>query len=318
MALSQRPVALVLRALGLGDFLTGVPALRALRLARPDAELVLATPAALIPLAQLAGAIDRVHPVDGLGGGLRWTGPRPALAVNLHGRGPQSTRLLAGLVPERLVAFGSSVAEVSGPTWRADEHEVVRWCRLLDEALGAQADPSDVRLAVPDLTPPVAGAVVIHPGAAFASRRWPVERFAAVATQARARGLAVAVTGSASERQLAHSVAELAGLPPAAILAGRTSLLQLAALVAGAELVVCGDTGVAHLATAYGTPSVVLFGPVSPHLWGPPSGGQHRALWHGGLPGDPWGDSVDPALLDITVAEVMAAADQVRGVRSGR
>jgi ADP-heptose:LPS heptosyltransferase len=81
--------------------------------------------------------------------------------------------------------------------------------------------------------------------------------------------------------------------------------------------VVSGDTGVAHLATAYRRPSVVLFGPVSPALWGPPvrAGKQaplHVALWHGEVhqgTGDPWGTTLDPALAAITVAEVTAALD---------
>jgi ADP-heptose:LPS heptosyltransferase len=72
------------------------------------------------------------------------------------------------------------------------------------------------------------------------------------------------------------------GLGPQAVLAGRTDLLGLSALVASARLLVGPDTGVAHLATAFGTPSVVLFGPTSPALWGPPADRpQHRALWAG-------------------------------------
>jgi ADP-heptose:LPS heptosyltransferase len=75
--------------------------------------------------------------------------------------------------------------------------------------------------------------------------------------------------------------------------------------VAGAALVLCGDTGIAHLATALGTPSVVLFGPVPPSLWGPPPDRpQHVALW-----ADPDG------LLDLTVDQVLAAAGRL--VHSG-
>jgi ADP-heptose:LPS heptosyltransferase len=318
VALSLRPTLVALRALGLGDFLTGLPALRALRSARPDWELVLATSAQLRPLVELAGGVDRVLPTEGLSKELVWAGPRPALAVNLHGRGPESTRLLAQLDAARLVAFDCPEAAVAGPTWRADEHEVSRWCRLLEETLGLRTDAADLGLPRPGVAPPVEGAVVIHPGAAFASRRWPMERFAAVAARAAAWRLPVAVTGSLAERQLAVSVAAGAGLPQTAVLAGRTALVELAALVSSARLVVSGDTGVAHLATAYGTPSVVLFGPISPHLWGPQPGGPHRALWHEGPEGDPWGNQVDPGLLEITVSEVLAAAEQLLSDPSGR
>jgi ADP-heptose:LPS heptosyltransferase len=112
-----------------------------------------------------------------------------------------------------------------------------------------------------------------------------------------------------AEAALAAEVAERAGLPDDAVLAGRTTTLELAALVAAARVVVSGDTGVAHLATAYRRPSVVLFGPVSPELWGPPPRPQHVALWHGDAPGDPWGTTLDPALARIPVDEVLAALD---------
>jgi ADP-heptose:LPS heptosyltransferase len=283
-------LVLVLRALGLGDLLTAVPALRALRRARPGDRVVLAAPAALAPLARLTGAVDAVLPRAGLdGGALRTDGP-PALAVNLHGRGPESTALLRATRPRELWAFGP------GPPWRDGEHEVDRWCRLLAH-YGVEADPAELDLPRPDRPSPVPGAVVVHPGAAAGSRRWPVDRFAAVAAALAADGHRVVATGGPSERDLAAAVG-------AEVLA--PDLVGLAALVADAALVVCGDTGVAHLATAYGTPSVLLFGPVPPAEWGPRSG-PHTVLWKGGR-GDPHATRPDPALLAVTVDEVLAAA----------
>jgi ADP-heptose:LPS heptosyltransferase len=110
---------------------------------------------------------------------------------------------------------------------------------------------------------------------------------------------------------LARSVAAAAGLGEDAVLAGRTTSLELAAVIAGARVVVSGDTGVAHLASAYRRPSVVLFGPVSPAFWGPPPRPQHVVLWHGNGTGDPWGTELDPALARITVAEVNEALGRV-------
>jgi ADP-heptose:LPS heptosyltransferase len=68
----------------------------------------------------------------------------------------------------------------------------------------------------------------------------------------------------------------------------------------------CGDTGVAHLATALGKPSVVLFGPTPPALWGPPSAGRHTVLWKGRA-SDPFADRPAPGLLAIQPAEVTRA-----------
>ena len=308
MALSE-PHILVLRALGLGDFLTAVPALRAVRRARPGHRLVLAAPAVLAPLVRLSGTADAVLDQHGLAGPA-WPGPSPELAVNLHGRGPQSHLLLRGLGPRRVVAFDCPAAGHVGPPWHDDEHEVRRWCRLVSESLGVDADPGDLGLAVPPgpSGPSEAdGAVVVHPGAAFGSRRWPPERFAEVARGVAADGLPVVVTGGPGEEELAAGVASRAGLPPGRVVAGSLSLEGLAALVARARLLVCGDTGVAHLATAYRTPSVLLFGPTSPARWGPVTDGPHTVLWHGDGHGDPWADTCDPALLEIGVPEVRAA-----------
>ena len=67
----------------------------------------------------------------------------------------------------------------------------------------------------------------------------------------------------------------------------------------------CGDTGVAHLATAFGTPSVVLFGPTPPAEWGPPPERPQHVVLHRGGRGDPHADEPDPGLLAITVEDVL-------------
>ncbi|NHC45369.1 glycosyltransferase family 9 protein [Motilibacter sp. K478] len=307
-----RPTALLLRALGLGDLLTAVPALRGARRALAGHRLVLAAPSALAPVALLTGAVDEVLHVGGLDGSPPALRQPPDLAVNLHGSGPQSHRLLAGLRPGRLVAFASAEAGVDGPQWRPDEHERARWCRLVAGTLGPCA-PDDLRLERPAVAAPVPGAVVVHPGAAYASRRWPVERFATVAAELRRTGRRVVVTGSGTERALAGELAARAGLPAADVLAGRTSLLDLAALVAEAALVVSGDTGIAHLAFAYERPSVTVFGPAPPARWGPPVHRSHVVLWHGDA-SDPWhvgdvfADHPVPELLDVPADEVLDAA----------
>jgi ADP-heptose:LPS heptosyltransferase len=299
---------LVLRALGLGDFLTGVPAYRALRRAFPDAELVLAAPARLAELVSLSGAIDRVLPAAGLAARLEWPGPPPALAVNLHGRGPQSHRVLRATGAPSLLAFRHpDVPDVDGPEWVEDEHEVRRWCRLLDR-FGIPADPYDLLIDPPDGPPDGPGPILIHPGAAAAARRWPLSRFAEVAGALAREGHRVLVTGSADESGLAAEVARRAGLPPADVLAGRTDLVGLAAAVGRAGLLVCGDTGIAHLATALGTRSVLLFGPTPPSHWGPlRDPDRHTVLW-AGTHGDPHGRSVHRGLAAIGVPDVLAAA----------
>ena len=307
--MSAPPLLVALRPLGLGDLLTAVPALRALARAFPHHRRVLVTTAGVAPLARHAGVASEV--VEG-----RPLEPLPAslhgadVVVNLHGRGPQSHCVALAARPRRVVAFANGEARVDGPEWRAGEHEVSRWCRLLAES-GIPADPDDLTVVAPDRpVPPAAeGATLVHPGAASDARRWPVERWAAVVRSEVAAGRPVVVTGGPDEVDLARAVAGDA-LPPEAVLAGRTDVLDLAAVVGAAGRVVCGDTGVAHLATALGRPSVVLFGPVPPAEWGPPARPYHVALW-AGRRGDPLAAEPDPGLLAIGVDDVRAALAQL-------
>ncbi|NED95931.1 glycosyltransferase family 9 protein [Phytoactinopolyspora alkaliphila] len=302
-----RPVALAYRALNLGDLLTAVPALRGLRRALPRHRLVLATKPGLRPLIPLIGAVDELLPADELCP-LRWPWPGPDVAVDLHGRGPESHRVLLGIEPRRLVAFAAPEVAVEGPPWRPGEHEVRRWCRLVEWAWPGSAFTHDLALLRPATPAAVPGAVIVHPGAAAPARRWPVERFAEVARFLARTGRPVLITGSAAEVELAEAVRAAADLPRSAVLAGATSLDELAALVADARLLVSNDTGVAHVATAFRTPSVVLFGPTSAAEWGPPPSDRHIALGDGGG-GDPHGTVLDPALARIQVDDVVAAAE---------
>ena len=193
---------------------------------------------------------------------------------------------------------------------------------------GAGCSPGPASPPIPrrlDMRPPggppppgTAGATLVHPGAGSPARRWPAERFAAVARAELRAGREVVVSGSAGEVELAGRVAELAGLPRGASLAGSADLLALARAVAAAGRVVCGDTGVAHLATALGTPSVVLFGPVPPTEWGPPPDRPwHRALW-AGTRGDPHGLQPDRGLLEISVGQVVDELVALLGQRGSR
>jgi len=298
-------LVLILRALGLGDFLTGVPAYRGLRRAFPRARLCLAAPETLRPLLPLTRSLDRLLPTPHLGA---LTAPSGVVdvAVNLHGSGPQSIDQLLALSPGRLITHHHPERpDVPGPSWESGFHDVLRWSRLLDLE-GIPVDVTDLPLSKPRGRSRIPDSIVIHPGAASPARRWPAARFAEVARRLAPDGQVV-ITGTAAERDLVRAVVRQAGLEPSGDLSGSLDLGQLAALVAAAQLVISGDTGVAHLATAFGTPSVVLFGPTPPELWGPPPGGPHTVLWHGST-GDPHGSEPDPGLLDIGVTEVVSAA----------
>ncbi|HEX5763301.1 MAG TPA: glycosyltransferase family 9 protein [Solirubrobacterales bacterium] len=310
----------VLRALGLGDLLTAVPALRGIARAFPEQRRVLAAPGwlePLLPLIREAGepCLHGLVGIAGLEADPERLPREPAVAVNLHGAGPQSHRLLLATGPGRLIAFrNDAVAETTAmPEWDPEEHEASRWCRLLGR-FGIEADPGELEIERPEVELPAwaEGATLIHPGAASASRRWPPERWAEIARHEREQGREVLVTGSRKEIGLARWIAAEAGLDPGHEIVGRTDVRTLAAFLVAAEVLVCGDTGVAHLATALSVPSVLLFGPTSPRQWGPPDQRPiHRVLWEGRI-GDPHGEEVDPGLLEIETDAVLA---QLRALR---
>ena len=306
------PLLVVLRPLGLGDFLTGVPAYRAIARAFPHHHRVLAAPRALHDLVDATEAFDCACDVAPLA-------PLPALlggadvAIDLHGRGPESHRVLLAARPRRLIAFAHEAIPQSagGARWIANEHEVARWCRMLG-AYGIAADPRDLRLARPERRAVRrSGATIVHPGAASEARRWPLDRWIRVVRALRADGHDVVLTGTADEARLTATIVRRCALPHACDLAGTLALRDLSELVARARLVLSSDTGVAHLAAAHATPSLTLFGPTSPAHWGPPQGGVHDVLWTGRR-GDPHGKVVDPGLLEIEVDDVLA---RVRATR---
>jgi ADP-heptose:LPS heptosyltransferase len=118
--------------------------------------------------------------------------------------------------------------------------------------------------------------VVIASGAGWAGKQWPLERWAAVADELHLMGCAIALVGTAGETVQCQTVATAMRAPPA-MLAGRTTLPELAAIIAGARMWLGSDSGGLHLAAAVGTPTLSLFGPTNPAKWAP-RGSQHRFL----------------------------------------
>ena len=205
----------------------------------------------------------------------------------------------------------------------AGAHEVERALSLV-ETLGHRLAPGDdARLAVlrrPEAAP--SGLpdryVVVHPGASVPARAWSPESNAALVAALAAAGRSVVVTGGPKERELA---ARVAGSSQGVVdLSGGCDLAGLAEVLAGAEVVVCGNTGPAHLAAAVGTPVVSIFAPTVPaQLWRPwmvPCvllGDQDIACAGCRTTTCPF--QGQPCTGRLTVAEVMAAVDELTGLR---
>jgi ADP-heptose:LPS heptosyltransferase len=139
------------------------------------------------------------------------------------------------------------------------------------------------RLALSSPLPEVTGLaggryVVVHARASVPARAPSAGRVAAMVGALARAGHRVVVTGSAAEAPVVSAVCEKAGEAGVVDLGGRTSLRALAAVLAGADVVVAPNTGAAHLAAAVGTPVVSLFAPVVPAARWAPYGVAHRLL----------------------------------------
>jgi ADP-heptose:LPS heptosyltransferase len=149
-------------------------------------------------------------------------------------------------------------------------HEVRRALSLASAAGYELPDGDDGRLAVRHERPRAGSPyVVVHPGASVPARAWAPEHHARLVELLAAGGRGVVVTGAPSEREL---TARFAGRPRAGVtdLGGATTLGGLAGVLAGADAVVVGNTGPAHLAAAVGTPVVSLYALTVPAVrWRP-------------------------------------------------
>ncbi len=105
----------------------------------------------------------------------------------------------------------------------------------------------------------------ISPGANWATKRWPVERFAGLARRALDRGIQVAVQGSAAEAELGKTVARLA--PGAVDLCGRLDLRGLGGFIARCAAFAANDSGPMHMARALGVPTLAFFGSTDPAMF---------------------------------------------------
>ncbi len=340
------PQVLVARQDSAGDVLLAGPALRAVAATAGRVTMLCgprgAEAAALLPgvdevLCWHAPWIDaepepvRRQEADGLVDQLARRRIDQAIVLTSFHQSPLPTALLlrmagvptiAGIsadYPGSLLDVRREVDEAANP------HEVQRALDLVATLGYRLPSGDDARLAVrlpaamatPPLEPPY---VVVHPGTSVPARAWPPHRHAELASMLAARGRRVAVTGSADEQAL---TALVAGPSDAGVadLGGRLSLAGLACVLAGAETVVVGNTGPAHLAAAVGTPVVSLFAPTVPadrwRPWGVPVAllGRQDAPCAGSrarrcpVPGH-------PCLESVTTEAVLTAVDSLAS-RSG-
>jgi ADP-heptose:LPS heptosyltransferase len=198
-----------------------------------------------------------------------------------------------------------------------DVHEVERSLDLVAAAGFALPDGDAGGLRVLDPAPvrPADDYVVVHPGASVPARAWAPERHAVLVAALVESGRTVVVTGGPAERALTARVAAAGAID----LGGATDFAGLAGVLAGADAVVVGNTGPAHLAAAVGTPVVSLFAPTVPAVRWRPWRVRHELLYVdvpcAGCRARTCPVAGHPCLGGVQVGDVMAAVERLAPVK---
>jgi len=157
---------------------------------------------------------------------------------------------------------------------------------------------------------------VLIPGTTWPAKNWPTVYFAAVAVLL-AADFTVVLAGGNAEKEIGDSIVSQVNVPILNLI-GRTSLLELAAVLERANVVVTGDTGPLYMAVTLGTPVVAMFGPTHPAVYGPRQG--EYAILEAGLPCSychklrcPQGDN--QCMKKVKPEEVAAAVYRLTGIK---
>lgn len=299
----------IFRALYLGDMLLAVPALRALRQRFVASEIsLIGLPWARVFRERYAEYVDRFVEFPGFPGLKEVEVDQERLrafveeqrvyrydiVAQMHGSGPASNAFMRELKGKSSAGYFPSAQDGSasglslGASYPEHQHEIYRnlgiaallGCRELDPRLAFplwEQDLAEIEGVLGNVSDRRARWIGLHPGAKYASRRWPPAHFAALADELTATlDAQIFLTGGVDECSIVQSVIQHMRTKPIN-LAGRTSLGGLAALIARLALFISNDTGPAHLACALDTPSITLFGPGDYGRWAPLDQKRHLA-----------------------------------------
>ncbi|MBS0533686.1 MAG: glycosyltransferase family 9 protein [Proteobacteria bacterium] len=291
VGLPAKPRILVIALRRLGDVLLTTPLIASLRKAWPEATidaLVFADTAGILDGNPDLNAVIAMPPRRTAAQSLAlaaklWRGYDLAVSTQSGDR-PTFFAAIAGrlcVAPVEAGAKGEFKRRILHRTLDIvpGVHRVEEMLRLAD-TLGIERDP---RLAPPRAAPfdamPDGPYAVIHAAPMFRYKQWTASGWREVAQALRARGLTVVATGgpAADERAYLDDVWCRIDVKR---MDGALNWAQLAGLLSKAEVFVGPDTSVTHLAAACGAPTVALFGPTDPRLWGPWPVGGLSEMWH--------------------------------------
>jgi heptosyltransferase-2 len=275
----------------IGDMVLSLPALRDLKRNFPEARLTVLARPWVARLYEATPEVDTILDSRGLRADARAISGRFDAGVLLTNSFGSALCLAWARLPER---WGYAT-DGRGPllTRRARVPEQVRgrsqvyYYRAMLAGVGLRVSASpDARLRCPEAWARSAAsrlgdgpAIGVSPGAAYGSaKQWPAVRYAAAAERiARERGARVVILGAEAERPLAEAISAAMRLP-AIDLCGRTTLPELVGVLSRLELLLTGDSGPMHLASALGTPLIAIFGPTDWRETAPAGPARHRLV----------------------------------------
>ena len=255
----------IIRLRSLGDCVLTTPALDILKRARPDLRLAVMVEDRFRDIFEGNPDVEELLPPR-LGALRRW---RPALCLNFHG-GPRSAWMTALSGARHRAGFGHFRYPVAYNVRIPRAQEILGVERTVHTAehlasamfyLGApMGEIPGAKLVATEGRPGGPPHCVIHAVAATPQKTWRADGFLAVAERLKRGGLEPVFIGAAGDRLAPfRAFRTVAGAP----------LSEIKALLAGAALFVGNDSGPAHMAAAFGVPSVTIFGPSDPAIWGP-------------------------------------------------
>ncbi len=291
---NERERILVIRAGAIGDLILTLPALEALRKRFPGAHLkVMGHPHSLELIAGQR-EIDAVSSINRREAAHLYI---PNVPI------PDALKRTFGVFDLIVAYVAETEGTLIGNLRRAGAKRVISWppfpsrCTHEVDHLLEALRPLGIASSknVPELVPtpldrafagrfwsthnlrPSQTVLALHPGSGSPSKCWPPERFARIADWA-IESLSAAVlliAGPADEEAKDQTLSRMKGTP---VLATNLTLPRLAALLERCTAFLGNDSGITHLAAAVGTPTVGLFGPTDPRIWGPRGG--HGAILH--------------------------------------
>ena len=275
--LSPEASVVVIRLRSAGDTVLTTPALRLLKAARPDLHVTVVMDAPLAGLLEGSPDVDRVLAVERgrtLDAIQKIRVEKPELCLNLHG-GVSSAwmtlfsgaklRVGYGHYPKKFVynLLVPRAQEILGRSAKAAVHTAEHHASAMFYLGVERSEIPAARLYAPS-SQRAERYAVIHVAASYATKVWPIERYVRLAETLQIdMGIRpVIIAGPGADHLLEAFPRETEKKP-------HQSIEQLKSLIGGARLFVGNDSGPAHIAAAFGVPSVVLFGSSSSQLWGP-------------------------------------------------